>query len=115
MEGFHCYDPTENCPTRGLTRPVFEYGHEKDRCSIIGGYVYRGKMIPSLRGTYIFGDYCSGELFGIKREGAATIRSEPDVLLKTRFRISSFGEDEADELYVVDHGGGVYRISPSRP
>jgi glucose/arabinose dehydrogenase len=115
MEGFHCYDPAENCPTRGLTRPVFEYGHEKGRCSITGGYVYRGKMIPSLRGTYIFGDYCSGELFGIKTEGVTSLRSEPDLVRKTGTRISSFGEDEAGELYVVDYGGAVYRISPSSP
>jgi len=115
MEGFHCYDPAENCPTRGLTRPIFEYGHEKGRCSITGGYVYRGKMIPSLRGTYIFGDYCSGELFGIKTDGAESLRSEPDLIRKTGTRISSFGEDEAGELYVVDHGGAVYRISPTNP
>lgn len=115
MEGFHCYDPAENCPTRGLTRPVFEYGHEKGRCSITGGYVYRGKMIPSLRGTYIFGDYCSGELFGIKTEGVPSLRSEPELLRKTGTRISSFGEDEIGELYVVDYGGAVFRISPPSP
>ena len=115
MEGFHCYEPAEHCPTRGMTMPVFEYGHEKGRCSITGGYVYRGKMIPSLRGVYFFGDYCSGELFGIKSEGTTSLRSEPDLLRKTGSRISSFGEDEAGELYVVDHGGAVYRISPARP
>jgi glucose/arabinose dehydrogenase len=113
MEGFHCYNPAENCPTRGLTLPIFEYGHERGRCSIIGGYVYRGKMIPSLRGVYIFGDYCSGELFWLKTEGTMILGSEPDVLRKTRASISSFGEDEAGELYVVDHRGAVYRISPS--
>jgi len=115
MEGFHCYEPAEDCPTRGMTMPVFEYGHEKGRCSIIGGYVYRGKLVPALRGIYLFGDYCSGELFGIKREGTRTLRSEPDLLRKTGSRISSFGEDEAGELYVVDLGGAVYRISPSSP
>jgi glucose/arabinose dehydrogenase len=112
MEGFHCYEPAQDCQARGMTMPVFEYGHEKGRCSITGGYVYRGKLIPSLRGFYIFGDYCSGELFGIKTEGTTSIRSEPDLLRKTGSRISSFGEDEAGELYVVDHGGAVYRISP---
>jgi glucose/arabinose dehydrogenase len=115
MEGFHCYEPAEHCPARGMTMPVFEYGHEKGRCSITGGYVYRGKMIPSLRGIYFFGDYCSGELFGIKTEGTTLLRSEPDLLRKTGSRISSFGEDEAGELYVVDHGGAVFRISPSSP
>jgi glucose/arabinose dehydrogenase len=111
-EGFHCYEPAQDCPIRGLTMPVFEYGHEKGRCSITGGYVYRGKAIPALRGTYVFGDFCSGEVFGLQADVSGTLRSEPDVLRKTRSRISSFGEDAAGELYVVDHGGGVYRISP---
>lgn len=115
MEGFHCYEPAEDCPTRGITMPVVEYGHENGRCSVTGGYVYRGKTIPSLRGTYVFGDYCSGEMFGIKTEGTRTLRSEPDLLRKTGSRISSFGEDEAGELYVVDHGGAVYKIGPSSP
>jgi glucose/arabinose dehydrogenase len=115
MEGFHCYEPAKDCSTRGMTMPIFEYGHEKGRCSIIGGYVYRGKMIPALRGIYVFGDYCSGEIFWINTEGTTTLRSEPDLLRKTGSRISSFGEDEAGELYVVDLGGAVYRISPSSP
>jgi glucose/arabinose dehydrogenase len=112
MEGFHCYEPARDCPIRGLTMPVFEYGHEKGRCSITGGYVYRGKTIPALRGTYVFGDFCTGEVFGLQADVSGMLLSEPDVLRKTRSRISSFGEDEAGELYVIDHGGGVYRISP---
>lgn len=108
MEGAHCYNPAVDCPTEGLALPVAEYGHEGGRCSIIGGYVYRGRAIHALRGTYVYGDFCSGEVFAFKppREG----RAIPGVLLKTGFRISSFGEDEAGELYLVDLSGGIHRF-----
>ena len=109
MEGRHCYHPTTSCEVAGLIPPVAEYGHSEGRCSITGGYVYRGKLSPSLRGHYLFGDYCSGEVFGLKASERAS-DAGPEALLKTAFRISSFGEDEAGEVYLVDHGGGVYRL-----
>ena len=69
-----------------------------------GGYVYRGRALPELRGTYLFADFCSGEIFGL-REGRRTI------LLDSDLAIASFGEDEAGELYVLDlAGGAVHRI-----
>lgn len=54
MEGAHCYNPAVACPTEGLALPVMEYGHEGGRCSIIGGYVYRGRAIPALQGRYLY-------------------------------------------------------------
>jgi hypothetical protein len=63
-----------------------------------------------LRGFYLYGDYCSGEIFGLKPSAGGSPTADPDVLVKSGFRISSFGEDEAGELYVVDHRGGVYGI-----
>jgi hypothetical protein len=95
-----------------LALPVTEYGHEGGRCSIIGGYVYRGRAIRALRGTYVYGDFCSGEVFAFRpsSEGGAA----PVVLLKTGFRISSFGEDGTGELYVVDLSGGIHRLVPPR-
>jgi hypothetical protein len=90
-----------------------EYGHEEGRCSIIGGYVYRGRAIPTLRGRYVSGDFCSGEVFAFRKsEGGGG--TGPTVLLKTGFRISSFGQDEEGELYVIDLGGGIYRLVPTR-
>lgn len=76
------------------------------RCAVIGGYVYRGAAIPALVGTYVFGDLCSGEVFGLANGSAA-------VLARTGF-ISSFGRDRAGELYVVGLGGTVFRIVPAR-
>lgn len=113
MEAAHCFDPPTGCKKSGLELPVAEYRNAGSRCSITGGYVYRGEQVPELRGLYLFGDYCSGEIFGVE-EAAATdgaVVGHPSVLLDTDFRISSFGEDERGELYLVDHGGGVYRIA----
>jgi hypothetical protein len=87
--------------------PVATY-RTGENCSITGGYVYRGAQVRMLIGTYIFGDYCSGRIWGLQKSdrGEWTMRE----LLDTPLRISSFGEDEAGELYVVDHGGVIYRL-----
>jgi glucose/arabinose dehydrogenase len=105
MEGNRCYRPASGCDQRGLTLPVATYGHDGDRCSITGGYVYRGRAVPALAGAYVYGDFCSGEIFAL-----ADGRSR--VLLKTGLAIASFGEDQAGELLVVDLGGGVHRLVP---
>ncbi|MDO8357475.1 MAG: PQQ-dependent sugar dehydrogenase [Nitrospirota bacterium] len=112
MEGSHCYNPATSCPTEGLALPVMEYRHEEGRCSIIGGYVYRGLAMPALRGAYLFGDYCSGEVFVFRQSDEGGKDASPTVLIKTGFRISSFGQDEEGEIYLLDHGGGIYRLIP---
>ena len=86
-----------------MIHPVTEYAHEQGRCSVTGGYVYRGTKIPALLGTYIFGDFCSGEIWGY-RDGNTRL------LQTTELQISSFGEDRSGELYVVGYGGKISRI-----
>ena len=103
MEGTHCYAPRKGCNEDGLEPPVAEYARKAPRCSIIGGYVYRGTRMPTLQGTYLYGDYCSGEILGL-------LNGMQKVLIETGFHISSFGQDQAGELYVVDLAGGVHRI-----
>jgi hypothetical protein len=114
FEGFLCNQTS--CPSQtGYIFPVFDYEHTGGRCSLTGGYVYRGAQGAVANGTYIYGDYCSGEIFawdGVNQQ----------VLLDTAMNISSFGEDEDGELYVVNLGGSVsrivtgctYSISPTR-
>lgn len=110
MEGHHCYDPRQGCDDAGLTPPVHGYGH-RDGCSVTGGYVYRGRAIPALAGAYLFGDYCTGRIWTLRREPSG--RAEVELLLESGLSISSFGEDEAGELYVCDHQGGrVLRLAP---
>lgn len=109
MEGAHCFHPSTDCRTAMFQLPISEYFHDNGRCSITGGYVYRGRVIPDLVGAYVYGDFCSGEIFALHRSGT---RNEPRQILKSPLLISSFGEDAAGELYVLDHKGGVYRLSP---
>ena len=104
-EGTQCtnVDPGLCTPTN-FVGPIAQYDHSGGRCSIVGGYVYRGTRATLPVGTYVFGDFCSGEIFSL-----AT--GVPNQLLDTALSISSFGEDEAGEIYVVGLGGTVHRIS----
>ncbi len=111
LEGTHCFHPPTDCQRSASTQPLYEYEHEKGRCSIIGGYVYRGQALASLQGSYLYGDFCSGEIFAFSDSSLGQTPREPLVILKTVLRISSFGVDGADELYVLDHKGGIYRLS----
>ena len=103
MEGRHCFEPRRDCEQAGLTTPVAEYGHDQG-CTIVGGPVYRGTAVPALEGVALFGDYCSGLVFGIVAAGPD--EQDPTQLLDSGHTISSFGEDEAGEVYVVDISSG---------
>jgi hypothetical protein len=92
-----------------LVFPVAEYSHAEGGCSITGGYVYRGAALPELNGVYFFGDYCSGLIWSLTRADAQTWNRT--LFMSTGFSISSFGEDEAGELYMLDHTGAVYRLA----
>lgn len=108
LEGNHCFG-SRDCDRAGLTAPVAEYGHEQG-CAVIGGSVYRGAAFPALRGAYVFGDYCSGRIFAIDAAGGS---QQPVLVLDSGHTISSFGEDEAGELYMTDLAAGeVFRIVP---
>jgi len=122
MEATHCFGSAD-CEQTGLWMPVAETDHQGN-CSLTGGYVYRGQAFPELDGVYLFGDYCSGKIWAtlpdpdvesepLTEQGPAQSTSERRTveLLDTNLSINSFGEDEAGELYVVDHrGGAVSRI-----
>jgi glucose/arabinose dehydrogenase len=103
MEGAGCHLPVTGCSRAGFAPPIATYRHAAGRCSIIGGYVYRGRDIPALEGTYVYADFCTGELFGL-REGRST------VLLDSGLLITSFGEDQRGELVVTDLDGTIRRI-----
>ena len=111
MEGAHCYRPSTGCDRTGKTLPLTEYGHSSGRCSITGGSVYRGKAYPDLVGAYFFGDYCSGEIWYVDRGAARGVA--PRRALDTNASITSFGEDQAGELYLTDAAGTLYRVTDS--
>ena len=108
MEGAHCFADAA-CSPDGLVIPLAEYGHDQG-CSVTGGYVYRGSAIDGLWGWYLFGDYCTGLLFGIRSHAQAPADGSalaPRVLLETGLAISSFGTDSDGELYLTDVEGGT--------
>lgn len=111
MEGAHCYLPSSGCTRTGKTLPLTEYGHSAGRCSITGGHVYRGRAYPDLVGAYLFGDYCSGEIWYVDRGAARGVT--PRRAQDTNASITSFGEDQAGELYLTDAAGTLYRITDS--
>ncbi|UCE88559.1 MAG: PQQ-dependent sugar dehydrogenase [Pseudomonadota bacterium] len=107
-EGAHCFH-NRRCRGDGLVDPVAEYGHNMG-CSVTGGYVYRGTALPALRGYYVYADYCSGRIWGLRVD--ATPPGNPVQLLASDLRVSSFAEGHDGELYVVDHGGEIFRAAP---
>jgi glucose/arabinose dehydrogenase len=110
MEGNHCFRPSSGCDQSGLATPVAEYGRDKG-CSVTGGQVYRGGRIASLGGAYLFGDFCSGRLWGLAR--AANGQWETREILGTGMQLSTFGEDEAGEVYIASYQAGeIHRLAP---
>jgi glucose/arabinose dehydrogenase len=87
-----------------LVDPVAQYEHPVG-CSVTGGYVYRGEALPDFQGIYLYGDYCTGRIWGLLR-GADDIWQN-QVLFETGLNISSFGLDDAGEVYLLDHYNGV--------
>ncbi len=73
-----------------------------------GGYIYRGSNFSGLQGIYILGDYCSGRIWGLQKTGNVWTNQ---MLLDSSYSISSFGEDEAGEIYLADRdSGNIYHI-----
>lgn len=97
-EGTRCTNLNGACNPAGFIAPLIEYQHTNGRCSITGGYVYRGARSTFTPGAYIYGDYCTGEIFSFAGNTVSPVRN-------AGARISSFGEDELGELYLVTYAG----------
>ncbi|HLE43849.1 MAG TPA: PQQ-dependent sugar dehydrogenase, partial [Methylomirabilota bacterium] len=110
MEGSQCFNPASNCNDGTLTLPILEYDHSGGNCSITGGYRYRGARVPELSGAYVFGDFCSGRVWRATPNGDGSWTTTQ--LLDTPHLISTFGEDQAGELYLAHYAaaGVLYRI-----
>ena len=131
LEGNHCFPEDTECSLDGTVAPIFEYPNnanyaktlfgikqpDMDGCSITGGYVYRGSKIKDFYGKYIFGDYCTGKIWSLRinQDGEVTdFYNHTDELLKSmnkrEFYLSSFGQDESNEIYLIDYNGDIYKI-----
>ena len=135
MEASSCFRDDVNCEklTLNLKLPIFEYPNDakyvrtllglkqKNRknlhgCSVTGGYVYRGSAIPELYGKYIFGDYCTGKVWSFKYKFQKVTEFEDHTdelhssINKKNFYLSSFGESNDGELFLVDYDGNIYKL-----
>lgn len=87
--------------------PVAEYAHDQG-CSVTGGVVYRGNSLPEWNGIYLYGDYCSGKIWGLLSTGNGVWQTK--LLFETGLNITAFGQDEAGEVYLVDYSGSLYQL-----
>ncbi len=119
MEGAHCFNPPSDCNDGSLALPIHEYGHGGNpfRCSVTGGYVYRGPM-TALQGTYFYADYCSAQIWTFRYQNGQVVEHvERSAEMdpgggRSIDDISSFGEDAAGNLYLCDRGGELFRVVP---
>jgi glucose/arabinose dehydrogenase len=106
-EGSHSFRGSPSADLE-LIDPVAEYDHSQG-CSVTGGYVYRGVKMPEWYGIYLYGDFCSGHVWGLLRLADGSWQNA--LLFTTDAMITSFGEDESGEVYMLSRSGEVYRLS----
>lgn len=109
-EGAHPYQGSPPA-SLNLIDPVAEYSHHQG-CSVTGGVVYRGTALPAWQGVYLYGDYCSGKVWGLARNSLGAWLN--GLLFETGATITSFGVDESGEVYLVDYSGGIFRLTPAQ-
>jgi glucose/arabinose dehydrogenase len=112
--GWRCYEGAKTYNNQGClsennyTSPIFEYNHGESRCSITGGYVYRGIEYPTLNGKYFYGDFCGGQLYYAENKDGEW---QQVLVAKTSYAITTFGQDSNGELYLADFNtGNIYKI-----
>jgi glucose/arabinose dehydrogenase len=114
--GWDCMEGTErtsfgtsSCATTTyFHRPFWQYDHRNNRCAIVGGHIYRGSAQPLLAGTYVYGDFCSGEIWGLGKNSRGQWVSA--VQIEHSGNITTFGVDDRREIYVADTSGTIYRL-----
>jgi hypothetical protein len=106
MEGPACY--VSGCDPSEFDLPIAAYDHGLG-CTVAGGVVYRGTASPALDGVYLFGDYCSGNVWGLASGGPG--EQEPTLLASDVGRVVAFGEDESGEVYLADLDGRILRVT----
>ncbi len=107
-EGMH---PFASQGTEGLVDPIAEYPNPAGGCSVTGGVVVRDSELPVWQGVYLYGDYCSGGVWGLLRDASGQWQNSK--LFSTPFNISSFGTGADGAVYLADHNGVIYRLKPN--
>ncbi|MFN0197297.1 MAG: PQQ-dependent sugar dehydrogenase [Planctomycetaceae bacterium] len=114
MEGKHPFRPERPKGPTLFIAPIVEHPHSDFR-SITGGFVYHGKRLPELEGTYIYGDYDTGRIWGLKYDLQQKTVIDHRELTDTNYRIVGFGQDPAGEIYLLDFPGGLIHQLKKRP
>lgn len=112
FEGSHPFRPERAKGPTTISKPLYEHEHFEAR-SLTGGFVYRGKALPELTGAYVYGDYDTGKVWGIRAEGERVTWHQE--LVDTPLRIVGFAQDRDGELIAVDHPGSLHRITAQDP
>jgi len=107
-EATHAYEGTPPAGTN-FVLPLIEYPHSGGNCSVTGGYTYRGAQLPDWQGVYLYGDYCSGTVWGAIPGTDGEWQTVQ--LFKIQAAIASFGEDENGELYLLDLSGKIFKLT----
>jgi glucose/arabinose dehydrogenase len=111
-EGPDCYPPGTSCaPPANYQAPVAYYPHgasDVNGCAVVGGYMYHGSSYPTLQNIYFYSDNCSGKIWGLQKDNTTWVTT---MLLDTPYSVSSFGEDQAGELYVVSLSGEIFKLT----
>jgi len=105
MEGGDCFNSV-TCNKAGLTLPVVTYAHTPEECSVTGGVVYRGAALLALHGSYFYGDFCSGRIWGLRKNSVGWDNAERVAPVVPVRNITTFGEDESGNVYVADWASG---------
>lgn len=116
QEGSHPFRPERKLGPSAIIQPIVEHPHVDFR-SVTGGFVYHGDRLPELRGTYIYGDYDTGRIWGLKYDPTTKQVTEHRELADGVLRIVEWGQNGAGEMYFLDHiGGQIHRLvkSPAR-
>ncbi|MCY3568085.1 MAG: PQQ-dependent sugar dehydrogenase [Chloroflexi bacterium] len=112
FEGGECFRSKDSCAALpNAVAPVATYGHDEG-CSVTGGLVYRGEALPQLQGVYIFGDYCSGTIWGLRPDDRAQTGWARDVIMESDSLIASFASDNEGEIYVLVFRGPILKLVP---
>jgi uncharacterized repeat protein (TIGR03806 family) len=113
LEGSHPFRPERARGPTPILMPIVEHDHANFR-SITGGFVYRGRRLKELEGSYIYGDYDTGRIWMFRYDRQKKTVSDHHELYKSNLRLVGFGEDNAGELYLLDHmGGRISRLVPN--
>ncbi len=108
----HPFPPNSKSSAKGTIEPIWEYHHTIGK-SITGGTVYRGKKLPGLQGYYIYADYVTGLVWGLKYDEKTQTVTANRPIQTNKLPIMSFGEDANGELYLTTTFGVLYTLAPA--